>query len=303
MRDVLQSGGVGHPSVSWKGAPVGAAIEGIAMPQWDEEKGRESGYLSVPQTDMEGNVKTWADGSERPQAQIILLTAFRNREALSLAFTAANPQFEDDGYRACHMPGKEELLDLRRGVGALGGDIVPGTYVRWALIELKPNTKGAEPIKIRSVQLRQPDAASLAAVAAYRAAHPRLAAAPKPDVIAGGWGQQPAAQPGWGQQAPQGPPSQQPAWGAPPPQQPAAQPGWGQQAPHQQPQGPSPAQPGWGAPPPQGPPSQQNWAQPQAEAPQGPPPQPAAPADPWAQSPPAQPGWGQQPTPGAEPPF
>jgi hypothetical protein len=189
MRDVLERGGVGHPSVSWVGAPAGAAVEGIVMPQWDDEKGREVGYLTVPQTDTDGTVKTWPDGTERPQAQIILLTPFRNGETLSSVFRMNNPGFEDDGYRACYMPGKEELADLRKAVSAIGG-LEPGTYLRWALVELKPNPKGTEPIKVRGVQLRPPDAASLAAVAAYRTAHPRQAAAPKPDVVADGWAQQ-----------------------------------------------------------------------------------------------------------------
>lgn len=264
VKDMLEGGGgTGHPSVSWVGAPVGAAIEGRIMPQYDETKGTDCGYLSVPRRGMDGQILKWDDGSEKGQVQIVVHTDFRNGETLSGKFRMENPGFVDDGYRTLYISGKEELADLKRAASAAGG-LKPGSYIRWTLTELKPNPQGSEPIKVRGVQLREPDAASLAAAAAYRAAKPRKAAAT--DMMAaqqGGWGQvapQPPAQGGWGAPAQQGPPPQQGGWGAP------AQ------------QGPPPAVGGgWGPPPQQGPP-------PQAEGNWGPPP-------------------AQAQTPGAEPPF
>lgn len=334
MRDLLEGGGgTGHPAVSWKGAPVGAAVEGIVMPQWDEVKGADCGYLTVPRRDMAGQIKKWPDGTDMAQVQVVLATQFRSGETLSGKFRMDNPGFADDGHRTLYISGKEELADLRRAASALGG-LKPGMYLRWVLVELKPNPQGTEPIKIRGVQLREADGASLAAVEAYRATRPRQA--PSTDMMApqqGGWGQvggQPPSHGGWG--APPAPAQQPPAqggWGAPPAQQPAA--AWGQ-PPAQQPPaqggwGPQPAQqPAWGAPPapPQQPPAQGGWGPqpagppPQAEAPQawgqGQPPaqqpqpgQPPAWGAPPAQQPPAQGGWAAPPaqaqTPGAEPPF
>jgi len=322
MQDILDYGGTGHPSVSWVNAPEGATVIGVVMPQYDDDTGAEVGYKTVPQTDMEGNVKTWDDGKSRGQALLILATQFRHRETVSSKFLLNRPDFEDDGYRACFISGKEEIADFRRCADGLGRTIPVGTYVQWRLEKLVPNAKGSEPIKLRSVAVKPADAASMALVEQYRAAHPRRAATPPPgDVLAGGgwgapaqqsgWGQpvttapagaqgwgQPAAaaaapaQGGWGQQAPAGPPAQQ----GPPPQQP-----WGA-PPAQQ----GPPQPGWGQPTATEPPGQPQWGQPPAQ--QGPPPQQGGWGQPPAQQgPPPQQNWGAPPaqaqTPGAEPPF
>ena len=324
VKDMLEGGGgTGHPSVSWVGAPVGAALEGRIMPQYDETKGADCGYLSVPRRGMDGQILLWPDGTEKGQVQIIVHTDFRGGETLSGKFRMENPGFEDDGYRTLYISGKEELADLKRAASAAGG-LKPGSYIRWTLTELKPNPQGSEPIKIRGIQLREPDAASLAAAAAYRAAKPRKAA--PTDMMAaqqGGWGQvapQPPAQGGWGAPAQQGPPPQQGGWGAPAQQGPPPQQGgWGApaaQAPAANwgapPQGPPPQQPpaqgGWGAPAQQGPPPQQGgWGAPAQQGPPpavgggwGPPPQQGPP-------PQAEGNWGPPPaqaqTPGAEPPF
>jgi hypothetical protein len=301
MKDFFAGGGSGIPSISWAGAPIGAEVVGVLLPQRDEATNQEVAYRTEPQTQPDGTLKTWDDGSPRPQLVLLIQTAFRNRETVSQNFLANNPEFVDEGVRYLHISGSEVSKDIKEQAQMLGGPPKVGMRIRLRLVGREPTTKG-NPRNVHSAQLGHADEASLAEVTAYVARQAAKAPAPAGDQFFAGqqapapaWGQQgPAAQqapaPAWGQQGPAAQPAPAPAWGQQgPAAQPAPAPAWGQQGPAAQ---PAPA-PAWGQ---QGPAVQPApapaWGQ------QGPAAQPA-PAPAWGQQGPAgppapAPAWGQQ---------
>ena len=202
MQDPLQSG-PSRPSISWVGAPQGAAVDAVILPQVRD--GQVVGYTYGPELDTENRVKTFKDGSERPQIVFLVQTPWRNREGVSVKYLSTKPDYQDDGIRWWYCTAYA-VAKAKAEAARIGG-FHPGTRLRISLDELKPNPLGNEPIKIIGVVAGPADAESMKIMEEYKQANAHLFANPGDPLT--------AAQP---QQPAQGqPPSQPSASGGEPP--------------------------------------------------------------------------------------
>lgn len=121
LGDFFGEGGGGYPSISWKFEKAGASWTGILLPATGYDTLDAPAYKTVPQTESDGTVKRWDDGKARKQAEINVLTDFRNMELMSEKAQERLKEREgtDDGTRRQFIKGPRKDIPANAGSSAL----------------------------------------------------------------------------------------------------------------------------------------------------------------------------------------
>jgi hypothetical protein len=176
LEDFFEGGGGGYPTFSLATEKIGTKFGGYVLPVSAEEPNKT--HITTAQTNTEGVVQYWPQRPgenvlrPRPQAEINLMTEYREREFMSenAVKRAVENDQADNGLRRWIVKGKSATDGLKAELRRLGinrAAPAPGSFVEVTLIDRKANTKGKE--NIWTVKVTAPDDKGRQVVANYLA--------------------------------------------------------------------------------------------------------------------------------------
>lgn len=177
LEDFFEGGSSRYPTFSIATEKIGAEFSGYVLPVSAAEPNKT--HITSAQTNTKGEVQYWPmrPGENilrpRPQAEIALQTAYRNREFMSdkAIKRAVENDKDDDGLRTWICKGKSASDGLRaelRRLGITRTAPAPGSLVTVKLVDRKDNDKGTE--NVWTVKVQAPDDKGRQIVANYLAA-------------------------------------------------------------------------------------------------------------------------------------
>lgn len=173
VQDFFGEGGGGAPAITFAEQKKGTKVTGIIVPA--DPFSPDVSYKTTAQRNTKGEIVYWplkpgeTKKRPRPQAEITLLTEYREREFMSenAVKRATEREQEDDGLRRLMVKGETMTKGLREALRSVGRNKPEvGATITVTLTNRESNVHGGK-TNIFEVEYAAPTDATRAAVAEY----------------------------------------------------------------------------------------------------------------------------------------